>query len=86
MLAHGVSKAELMDMTPAEIWYLFERTDQVGARQRLKLVSDLVSVAAPSQFKEGTKVLDQHIEALKRAAGLSSPYTEETNPTDARNG
>jgi hypothetical protein len=66
-----------MEMTPAEIWYLFEAAPRVGARQRLELIEDMTAVAAPSQFKEGGKYQDQHVKALRAAMGLEARYTSD---------
>ena len=81
MLGHGMARAELMEMTPAEIWYLFEAAPRVGARQRLELIEDMTAVAAPSQFKEGGKHQAEHVKALRAALGLGAPYTSDKPET-----
>lgn len=80
MLAHGMRRPDLLDMTPAEIWYLFERAPEVGAHVRLERVIDSMAVSAPGQFKDGAKSLTDHIAVLQRALGASVSYTGKDEP------
>lgn len=68
---------DVLDLTPAQIWYFFEKAHQVHARSRLELVADLTAVSAPTAFKDGMKYHGNHIKALKAAAGVGAPYTSE---------
>lgn len=60
----------VLDLTPRTIWYLFSKSHELTARERLLLVSDLTAVAAPTQFKDGGTLRRDHLQLLMRQAGL----------------
>lgn len=72
---------DVLELTPAQIWWYFDKAHQLNAQSRMEVVADLTAAAAPAQFKDGMKYHQDHLKALKAAAGLSAPYTSE-QPTN----
>ena len=68
-----MSLDDVLDLTPKTIWYLYERSFEHSARDRLMLVDDLTAVAAPTQFKDGAKVRQDHVRTLLSRAGIPQP-------------
>ncbi len=77
VLERGLRHDDVLDLTPAQIWYYYEKAHKVRASSRLEVVADLTAVAAPTTFKDGMKYHENHIKALKAAAGMGAPYTSE---------
>lgn len=81
VLEKGVRHEDVLELTPAQIWWYFEKAHEMNARSRLELVADLTAASAPATLKDGMKYHGDHIKALQAAAGVSPPYTSE-QPTD----
>lgn len=77
VLERGMPHEAVLDLTPAQIWYYFEKAQQVRARGRLEEIADLTAVSAPTAFKDGIKYHGDHIKALKAAAAVEPTYTTE---------
>lgn len=74
---HGKARAELMELTPAELWALYERFHEIEALERAHTVLDYLAALAPSTAKDGGKTLKAHVLELSAQAG-QAPYTNDT--------
>ena len=72
VLERQMSPADVLDLTPAQVWFYFEKGQQLRASSRLELVADLTAAAAPAQFKDGVKFQSDHVKTLKAAAGFGA--------------
>lgn len=74
LIAGGaVSYTEVLEMTPRQVWFLFEMQAQHAAKQRASFVAD-VAAAMSLLGSNGSRTVQDHLEALEIRAGLAT-YT-----------